>query len=84
MATIHFDYDAADIRGDARGAGRKADPARERRVQIRISGHADERGSDQYNDALGQRARGRETLLDRQRDRRRPDRHCSYESSAWP
>ncbi len=29
--------------------------ARTPAIQIRISGHADERGSDQYNDALGQR-----------------------------
>lgn len=56
-ATIYFDYDASDIRGDARAALDaklpilRANPG----LQIRISGHADERGSDQYNDALGQR-----------------------------
>jgi peptidoglycan-associated lipoprotein len=56
-ATILFDYDASDIRGDARAAldaklpVLRANPS----VMIRISGHADERGSDQYNDALGQR-----------------------------
>ena len=55
-ATIYFDYDAAEIRGDAKAALDsklpilRADPG----IQIRISGHADERGSDQYNDALGQ------------------------------
>jgi peptidoglycan-associated lipoprotein len=55
-ATIYFDYDAAEIRGDAKAALDsklpilRANPS----VQIRISGHADERGSDQYNDALGQ------------------------------
>jgi peptidoglycan-associated lipoprotein len=57
MATIYFDYDASDIRGDAKSAldaklpVLRANPG----LQIRISGHADERGSDQYNDALGQR-----------------------------
>jgi peptidoglycan-associated lipoprotein len=57
MATIYFDYDAADIRGDARGALDAKLPILRANagVQIRISGHADERGSDQYNDALGQR-----------------------------
>jgi peptidoglycan-associated lipoprotein len=56
-ATIYFDYDASDIRSDARSAldaklpVLRANPG----LMIRISGHADERGSDQYNDALGQR-----------------------------
>lgn len=56
-ATIFFDYDQADIRGDSRSALDaklpilRSSPA----VQLRIAGHADERGSDQYNDALGQR-----------------------------
>jgi peptidoglycan-associated lipoprotein len=55
-ATIYFDYDASEIRGDAKAALDaklpilRANPG----LQIRISGHADERGSDQYNDALGQ------------------------------
>jgi peptidoglycan-associated lipoprotein len=57
MATIYFDYDASDIRGDARGALDAKLPILRANagLQIRISGHADERGSDQYNDALGQR-----------------------------
>jgi peptidoglycan-associated lipoprotein len=56
-ATIYFDYDASDIRGDARSALDAKLPILRANstVQIRISGHADERGSDQYNDALGQR-----------------------------
>lgn len=56
-ATILFDYDASDIRGDARSALDAKLPILRANagVQIRISGHADERGSDQYNDALGQR-----------------------------
>jgi peptidoglycan-associated lipoprotein len=55
-ATIYFDYDAAEIRGDARAALDAKLPILRANsgIQIRISGHADERGSDQYNDALGQ------------------------------
>ena len=55
-ATIYFDYDAADIRGDAKAALDAKLPILRANagVTIRISGHADERGSDQYNDALGQ------------------------------
>ena len=56
-STIYFDYDASDIRGDARTALDAKIPILRSNssLQIRISGHADERGSDQYNDALGQR-----------------------------
>jgi len=56
-AMIHFDYDQSDVRGDdAANLDRKAailgaNPA----VRLRISGHADERGSDEYNLALGMR-----------------------------
>ena len=55
-ATIFFDYDAAEIRGDAKAALDAKLPIlrANSNLQIRISGHADERGSDQYNDALGQ------------------------------
>jgi len=57
LATIYFDYDAADIRGDAKAALDAKLPIMRANsaLQLRISGHADERGSDQYNDALGQR-----------------------------
>jgi peptidoglycan-associated lipoprotein len=54
---IHFDYDRADIRQadqallDRKAAIIVANPA----VKIRVSGHADERGSDEYNLALGNR-----------------------------
>lgn len=56
-ATIYFDYDQSDIRGDARTALDAKLPVLRASgtVQLRIEGHADERGSDQYNDALGQR-----------------------------
>jgi peptidoglycan-associated lipoprotein len=54
---IHFDFDESDLRGDARSRLEAklpimlANPG----LAIRISGHADERGSDEYNLALGQR-----------------------------
>ena len=54
---IHFDYDKSDIkpedtgRLDSKAALLKQFTA----VRIRITGHCDERGSDQYNIALGMR-----------------------------
>jgi peptidoglycan-associated lipoprotein len=54
---IHFDFDRADVRpGDAAILDQKvailtANP----NLRIRISGHCDERGSDEYNLALGNR-----------------------------
>jgi peptidoglycan-associated lipoprotein len=56
-AMINFDYDQAAIRpADQQTLDRKAailvaNPG----VKVRISGHADERGSDEYNLALGNR-----------------------------
>jgi peptidoglycan-associated lipoprotein len=54
---VHFDYDKSDIRTDAAAIlRRKVDVLRASpQVQIRITGHADERGSTEYNLALGQR-----------------------------
>jgi peptidoglycan-associated lipoprotein len=52
---IHFDYDQDVIKPedrpvlDSKAAILKANPA----VRLRISGHADERGSDEYNLVLG-------------------------------
>ncbi len=52
---IHFDYDQDAIKPedrpvlDAKAEILKANPA----VRIRISGHADDRGSDEYNLVLG-------------------------------
>ena len=52
---IHFDYDKDDIKPedqpilDAKAAILKANPG----LRIRISGHCDERGSDEYNLVLG-------------------------------
>ncbi len=54
---IFFDYDDSEIRDDAATALRakvdilRASPA----VRLRIEGHADERGSTEYNMALGNR-----------------------------
>ena len=54
---IHFDLDMAEIRPDAERVLRdklailRASPS----VQLRIEGHCDERGSNEYNDALGNR-----------------------------
>ena len=56
-SVINFDFDRSDIRsGDARSLDYKvgillANP----NVRLRISGHCDERGSDEYNLALGNR-----------------------------
>jgi len=54
---IHFDLDKSNIRGDDMGALDQkvailqANPD----LRIRIGGHCDERGSDEYNLALGNR-----------------------------
>lgn len=57
VAMIHYNYDQADILdGDRPVLDRKAAiMAANPGVRIRISGHADERGSDEYNMALSQR-----------------------------
>ena len=54
---VFFDYDMSEIRDDAQAALRaKVDILRASpQVQIRIEGHADERGSTEYNMALGNR-----------------------------
>jgi peptidoglycan-associated lipoprotein len=54
---VFFDYDESEIRDDAAAALRRkvailrASP----QVQIRIEGHCDERGTNEYNQALGNR-----------------------------
>ena len=56
-AMVNFEYDEADITSEAQGILRekvdilRANPA----VSLRIVGHADERGSTEYNLALGAR-----------------------------
>jgi peptidoglycan-associated lipoprotein len=57
LERVHFDYDMAEIRPDAERLLRaklgilRASPA----VRMRIEGHCDERGSNEYNQALGNR-----------------------------
>jgi peptidoglycan-associated lipoprotein len=59
-AVVRFDYDQSDIRPDARAALDAKIPILQANpnVAIRIGGHTDERGSDEYNLALGQRRAG--------------------------
>jgi peptidoglycan-associated lipoprotein len=54
---VFFDYDQSDIRDDAAAVlRRKVEVLRASpQVQLRIEGHADERGSTEYNLALGNR-----------------------------
>lgn len=54
---INFDFDKSDLRDDARAALDAKIPIllANSGVSIRIGGHADERGSSEYNLALGQR-----------------------------
>jgi len=54
---VFFDYDMSEIRDDAAASLRsKVDILRSSpQVQLRIEGHADERGSTEYNMALGNR-----------------------------
>jgi peptidoglycan-associated lipoprotein len=56
-APIFFDYDQSDLRDDARAILESKVPVlvANTGVRIRIAGHTDEAGSDEYNLALGQR-----------------------------
>ena len=55
--TIHFDYDKSDLRDDAKAQldAKARILGANASVTIRIAGHTDERGSAEYNLALGQR-----------------------------
>ena len=68
-AGVRFDYDAADITDDGRAVLDAKLPIlrANQTVRIRISGHTDSRGSDEYNLALGLRraASARKYLSDR-------------------
>jgi peptidoglycan-associated lipoprotein len=52
---IYFDFDRSDLSAESRGAltGKLGVLLSKPDVQIQIAGHADERGSDEYNLALG-------------------------------
>jgi peptidoglycan-associated lipoprotein len=54
---IHFDFDKSDIRsGDGQILKKNAEWLKENsRVLLLIEGHADERGTNEYNLALGER-----------------------------
>jgi peptidoglycan-associated lipoprotein len=56
-ALVHFDYDRSDVRSDdMANLDRKAAILNANGgLRLRISGHADDRGSDEYNLALGNR-----------------------------
>ena len=68
-ATILFDYDRSEITDDARAKLDQKVPilTQNTGVRIRIAGHTDSRGSDEYNLALGQRraAAAKRYLTDR-------------------
>ena len=57
MEDVYFDFDKATLRDDAKATLErhaevlKANP----RVQVLVEGHCDERGTDEYNFALGER-----------------------------
>jgi peptidoglycan-associated lipoprotein len=58
LGSIYFDYDSASIRGDARTtlkANAQAISGRSEWKSITLEGHTDERGSEEYNLALGER-----------------------------
>ena len=57
QVTIYFDYDSSEIRADfndmLRAHARQL--AQNPNMRVRLEGHADERGSREYNIALGER-----------------------------
>lgn len=57
LAMVHFDYDQSELRPEDRALLDAKVPILQANsgVAIRVAGHTDERGSDEYNLALGQR-----------------------------
>ena len=56
LETVYFEFDRYDIRSDARPQLRKnGGELRTSGVSVRLEGHADERGDEEYNLALGER-----------------------------
>lgn len=58
LGSIYFEYDSASIRSDARTslkANAQAITGRSEWKTITLEGHTDERGSEEYNLALGER-----------------------------
>ena len=57
LESIYFEYDVDELRDDARASLDAKIPLLNlnKQLRIRIAGHTDERGSDEYNIALGRR-----------------------------
>lgn len=57
LGPVYFDYDSANLRGDAQEAldGHAAFLRANRKLRVQIEGHCDERGTLEYNLALGER-----------------------------
>jgi peptidoglycan-associated lipoprotein len=57
LSMVHFEYDQSDLRPEDRALLDAKVPILQANgaVTIRVAGHTDERGSDEYNLALGQR-----------------------------
>jgi len=58
LEVVYFDFDKSDLRQDARDALSKNAEALLKQVadaKVRVEGNCDERGSDEYNLALGER-----------------------------
>lgn len=56
LQTVYFSYDSSQLDSEARATlQRNADCIRERGATVRIEGHCDERGTTEYNMALGNR-----------------------------
>lgn len=58
LENVYFDFDKSDLRQDARDALSKNAEALLKQVadaKVQVAGHCDERGSDEYNLALGER-----------------------------
>lgn len=74
---IFFDYNKADLRDDAKSTLDAKLPLMQANpdVRIRVEGNADERGSDEYNQALGMRRaeKARQYLVDKGIDAARID-----------
>lgn len=57
LRRVHFPFDSNELTEDARAALAEAGPklARHPDVQLYVDGHADQRGTEEYNVALGER-----------------------------
>jgi peptidoglycan-associated lipoprotein len=56
LEPIYFDFDESALRADARDALRRhVSCVQERDRKVRVEGHCDERGTEEYNVALGER-----------------------------